>query len=62
MFPKYQNFMPKIPSETKHATYTGVARDARWVDAMKTEIKSLDINKTWNLIDLPKGKKAISCR
>lgn len=46
MFPKYQNFMPKIPSETKHATYTGVARDARWVDAMKTEIKSLDINKT----------------
>lgn len=28
---------------------------------MKGEIKSLEDNKTWTLVDLPKGRKAISC-
>lgn len=29
---------------------------------MKAEIETLEDNKTWELVDLPKGKKAIGCR
>lgn len=29
---------------------------------MKAEIQALEDNKTWELVDLPKGKKAIGCK
>jgi len=29
---------------------------------MKQEMESLDINQTWELIDLPKNPKVIGCR
>lgn len=31
-----------------------------WKKAMKSEIDSLNLNETWELVDLPKGKKPIS--
>ncbi|KAJ9561432.1 hypothetical protein OSB04_006592 [Centaurea solstitialis] len=33
-----------------------------WRDAMVDEINALDHNDTWNLIELPAGKKAIGCK
>lgn len=33
-----------------------------WVEAMEDEIKSLNENKTWNLVELPKDKKAIKTK
>ena len=33
-----------------------------WKDAMMKEISSLHKNDTWELSELPKGKKAISCK
>lgn len=35
---------------------------ARWKVAMDDEYKSLMDNKTWTLIDLPKGRKPVGCR
>ncbi|KAK4276156.1 hypothetical protein QN277_019135 [Acacia crassicarpa] len=34
----------------------------RWYAAMKEEIMALNKASTWNLVDLPPGKKAIGCK
>ncbi|RDX70843.1 hypothetical protein CR513_49870, partial [Mucuna pruriens] len=33
-----------------------------WMTAMQEEIEALHRNKTWNLVELPKGRKAIGCK
>lgn len=33
-----------------------------WYNAMLEEIHALDENHTWDLVDLPKGKKAVGCK
>lgn len=35
---------------------------AQWVKAMTEEIDSLRENKTWELVRLPNGRKAIQCK
>lgn len=35
---------------------------SRWRDAMIDEINALDHNNTWELVELPVGKKAIGCK
>ncbi|KAG8497073.1 hypothetical protein CXB51_008352 [Gossypium anomalum] len=34
----------------------------KWMFAMQEEMKSLHKNKTWDLVKLPKGKKAVRCK
>lgn len=34
----------------------------KWVEAMKVEFNAHQKNKTWSLVNLPKGQKAIPCR
>jgi hypothetical protein len=36
--------------------------DKRWEDAMKVEMEALAKNKTWELVQLPKGIKPVGCR
>ena len=36
--------------------------DPRWKAAMNEEMKSLQKNETWELVDRPPGKKPIGCR
>lgn len=38
------------------------ATDSRWIDAMKNEIDALERNNTWQIVDLPRSKRAIGCR
>ena len=33
-----------------------------WINAMKTEMRSLAENKVWTLTELPKGRKVVGCR
>ncbi|OIT27583.1 hypothetical protein A4A49_57181, partial [Nicotiana attenuata] len=37
-------------------------KDARWIEAMQTEIAALQANNTWELVSLPPGKTPIGCR
>lgn len=60
--PKYQSFVSKFSIESEPPNYSSAAKDARWVEAMQCEIQALEDNKTWELVELPKGKKAIGCR
>jgi len=34
----------------------------KWSNAMKDELKSMKNNDVWDLVELPKGKKLISCK
>lgn len=36
--------------------------DPRWKEAMNEEMKSLEKNETWELVDPPSGKKPVGCR
>ena len=37
-------------------------KDPRWKNAMNEEMKSLQRNATWEVVDLPTGKKHVGCR
>ncbi|CAL2228256.1 unnamed protein product [Prunus armeniaca] len=43
-------------------TYTEAVKEEKWREAMDNEIKSNEKNQTWELIDLPKGKKTIGVK
>lgn len=60
--PTYQSFVSKFSIETEPTTYKIASQDSRWIEAMKCEIQALEDNKTWELINLPNGKKPIGCR
>ncbi|CAL8151719.1 unnamed protein product [Prunus armeniaca] len=34
----------------------------KWMEAMNVEIDALNKNKTWDLVPLPRGKKAVGCK
>ena len=36
--------------------------NVHWDNAMDEEMAALDVNETWDLVPLPKGKKAIGCK
>ena len=38
------------------------AESSRWMEAMNAEMNSLDHNKVWNLVELPKDRKAIGSK
>lgn len=43
-------------------TYQEAGQDTRWIEAMKAELQALSVNNTWDVVDLPKGKKPIGCK
>ena len=43
-------------------SYEQAAKDLAWVDAMNKEIDALMLNNTWDFVDFPIGKKAISSK
>ena len=47
----------KIPKDWKEAK-----QDPKWHNAMLEELRALEKNKTWDLVTLPPGKKAVSCK
>jgi hypothetical protein len=49
-----------IPTTYKEAELS--SESGKWKDAMSEEMKSLHENDTWELVKLPKGKKAIGCK
>ena len=34
----------------------------QWLEAMKSEMKLLEMQKTWKLVDIPQGQSAIGCK
>jgi hypothetical protein len=38
------------------------AYSSKWLDAMKDEMRSMSINKVWDLEEIPKGAKTVGCK
>lgn len=51
-----------ITSNVEPGTYKEVVREKRWRKSMHHEIDALEKNHTWDIIDLPPGKKPIGCK
>ncbi|KAL0462789.1 UNVERIFIED_CONTAM: Retrovirus-related Pol polyprotein from transposon TNT 1-94 [Sesamum latifolium] len=34
----------------------------KWLEAMRSEMDSMDSNQVWTLVDLPKGVKPVGCK
>ena len=43
-------------------TYEDAAGDPRWKTAMKEEFSSLQKSNTWEMVDLPPGRKLVQCK
>nr|KYP41831.1 hypothetical protein KK1_036796 [Cajanus cajan] len=49
-------------SSTEPKTVKVALTDPNWLAAMQAEIKALHANNTWQLVDLPSGRKPIGCK
>ena len=48
--------------ESDPHTYEYAAHDPIWQKAMKEEFSSLQKNNSWELVDLPRGRKLVQCK
>ena len=46
-------YMTKMAEVRELESYTEAAEDANWHAAMEEEMRALDANDTWNLVDPP---------
>ena len=62
-FPTFhQNYLAAITMVVEPRFYSVAIKDPHWQKAMTEEIKALEKNATWEIVDLPPGKKPISCK
>lgn len=68
-FVSYQNlskkseaFMNQLSAVPIPNSVQETLRDTRWKEAMNEEMESLQKNATWDVVDLPRGKKSMGCR
>lgn len=58
----HRSFVASISSSMEPDTFSQAEKDPKWQQAMASEIKALEQNKTWTLTSLPVGKKPIGCK
>ncbi|XP_019265889.1 PREDICTED: uncharacterized protein LOC109243414 [Nicotiana attenuata] len=56
------DILPVPPTESEPYTYAQAAHIPAWQEAMRKEFEALDANKTWDIVELPAGKKPIGCK
>ncbi|BBN67221.1 transposable element gene, partial [Prunus dulcis] len=52
----------ELPPRTARGKPKDDLSNPKWMDAMNVEMDALTKNKTWDLVPLPRGKKAVGCR
>jgi hypothetical protein len=45
-----------------HVSFDEVTKEDVWIKEMDEEIDSIEINNTWDLVDLPEGKNSIGVK
>ncbi|GAA0144177.1 transmembrane signal receptor [Lithospermum erythrorhizon] len=59
---KYCSFLANVTSTIEPKTYKEVVKDQCWHKAMQVEIDALEKNHTWDIVALPRDKRAIGCQ
>ena len=54
--------MSNVCNIAEPTNYKEASEQSEWVEAMNKEIHALIKNNTWDIVDLPPGKKAIGCK
>jgi len=60
--PEHMICLSTIEEFQEPSSYEYAAKHPGWVEAMEKEISALQTNNTWEEVDLPPNKKAISCK
>lgn len=58
----HKAFLVHQESAVEPTSYTQASKQPLWVEAMTKEINALNANHTWDLVDLPPGKRSIGCK
>ncbi|KAM0978922.1 hypothetical protein ACFX2C_014844 [Malus domestica] len=59
---KHATFLNSISNASEPRSFQEAMQQDEWKKAMKEKLKALDDNRTWSLIKLPPGKKAVGSR
>ena len=60
--PSYKAFIASLQSVVIPRDWKAAKQDPKWHKAMIEELDALEKNKTWELIYLPAGKRAVGCK
>ncbi|GJY78471.1 putative RNA-directed DNA polymerase, partial [Tanacetum coccineum] len=55
------SFTTNLNKTYEPKSYKEAILDSKWVEAMNNEIETLNRNKTWTIVEFPKGRKPIGC-
>ena len=59
---QHRTFLAAVFSGHEPRTFREAMQDDGWKEAMQKEIRALEDNNTWEMTELPPGKKALGCR
>ena len=51
-----------IQNNEEPSSFIEASRQVEWIEAMKSELDSIERNKTWDLVELPKDRKEIGLK
>lgn len=60
--PQHCRFTLSLSTEHEPHSYQEANKYQCWQQAMKAEVEALELNKTWEIVDLPSHAKPIGCK
>ena len=60
--PRYKAFLMELQDITIPKSPHKAMTISQWKEAMDEEMRALLLNNTWEIVNLPKGKKSVGCR
>lgn len=58
----HRAFVSQLDDTTIPPKIHEALKDPKWKEAVFEELKALNENKTWEVVDMPKGKKLVGCK
>ena len=62
MSPQHRNFIVSLNTIFVPNTLSEALSQREWRNAMREEMDALEKNKTWKIVDKPKGKNLVGCK